>query len=842
MEHKIRFRVGEIRRRWNELNNRGASIVLVLICLTAIMVSGALAVDLSAKERRAQQLQDTADAASMSAAKVWATTGDQTQARTEAERVAKLNNLPDSVKTDLGSKLHISYPDSASAKVVISDDSSGVFFGKIVGYDPSVARSATGRYSVCEGDDCDTGLLKPLEAQNLFPESEWGSAGSDFTWPDTGLDQFHNDFFDFQSINSTNETNQALIAKYGDNLYSLTHHRKGSFSCFNTVRQGPCWEKIDVWHHGWQPLSDRDGAHTSFAPKIERLPGTTKFYFLTQAVSGQTYLRCFDVATSDAWIPQDPRETMLHTGLTTFEPKTVSHGRPKGSCGKVTIEHSADYVDFRRRAAGHELSALGFTERAGGIFNYNGKIFVVATTHNTAQCGTVHFGRLRDCNASHFNRLLCYEENLDSCGSWPIGKDVVINSRNYGDTDALNKDEVDKLIHNSAYVTPLVHNNKLYYTTHMIDTIHGADLWYLGCFDLSSKSECSGFRTSLLHNRTINGTNHAEQIHQGRLFFYRDSSGTPTGVCSTAVNDGSRSGEVKCRDLNGYDNSTAQSRLETAGWVTEQPGVSYQYLGSGFHYYHPGSNRIHGAFPSTGNTTLCFDFNTGRRCTKYIAAASGPRNAAPKPTPVPTGSGGSAPSPTPFPMTAPSPPHTFTMSMRTESYSKTHDSRCIFTTGNVGVVWGMEPNGMFGCPYAGSLIRIDPDGGKWPVSFFDFSVGPNTPYKRIRWRLDKPDGTLVASSHPDMATNPDLDPAADPQDWNAATPNLGWVTPTSELDMTTVNVGLSATDPASDTDFLVLRVDIEVRRKSDGRLPVEIWDAGHGPRLSRGQSAVALID
>lgn len=863
---------------------RGATIALVGVILTAIFIAGALAVDLSAAERRAQQLQDAADASSMAAAKVWAETSQTDKARARAIEVIKLNNVPDSVKNNLAAKVHISFPDGNSVRVRIADDTSGVVFGGAVGYDPGVTRVSTSRWSTCSGDSCNAGLLRPLEAQNLFPTLEYGSGVSDFTHADPSTDLFNVDVFDIHSINLDNEPNRSLVAQYGDNLYFLQHHRRGTVYCFNTVRQGPCWEKKSTYVHGGQPLGDRSDARTQFASKMERIPGTTRFYFLTQAgarrgadpsSAEQTYLRCFDVATATDWISQEKRKTALLEGVITFEPETVAKNRPAGDCGKKVIETDGFYVDYRRKQershagvdvgsppqrlqGSRDLRAYGFTERAGGLFSHNGNIYVFVTQKRDGNCGNMlrvgywppYTYTLVDCDASYYQKLLCFNSTLGSCGAWDVGTGVPINGLldNKPRIDTSDPAEVDKIMHTSQFITPLLNGDQVYYTTHVINTQERTDDWYLGCFDLSTRDECTGFSTVLVSK--VDRHSDGGQMHQARLFFYRDSSGRPTSICSSdnrdngtpGYNQGSYAGGLWCFLLNGNPDHSAQSAMRAAGWIDQQPSTPYMYRGSGVPYYHPGSNRIYSAFLSTGNTTLCYDFNTRSSCTKYVGSHSGPRHAAPNPTPTPVI--GATPVPMPslsYASGTPTAPPVYTLGIRPETYHKAHDSRCVYSAGNVGVVWSMEPNGLYGCPYVGGLIRIDPDGTKWPESYFDFHIGPGTAYKRIRWRLERPNGTLVATSHPDMATSPNTDPTADLQDWNASTPDLGWVAPASKLDLRDVRIGYP-TGTAASGEFLVLRVDLELRRKSNGRLPTELWDTGNGPLLTAGQSGLSIVD
>ena len=133
-----------------EPNERGAVLPLVGVFLFIFLVVTALAVDLSAMERRGQTLQNTADAAALAGVAVWQETGDSLQTENRVRDLLRQNGLI--VGDDL--QVFVNPLNADEVEVVIRDEDPDVFIGSIVeGFGGAVERTASARLIDCE-DDC----------------------------------------------------------------------------------------------------------------------------------------------------------------------------------------------------------------------------------------------------------------------------------------------------------------------------------------------------------------------------------------------------------------------------------------------------------------------------------------------------------------------------------------------------------------------------------------------------------------------------------------------------------------------------------------------------------------
>ncbi len=133
-----------------EQDERAAVLPLFAIFLFVFLVVAALAVDLSAMERRGQTLQNTADAAALAGVAVWQETGDSLATQQRISDMLRQNGLV--VGDDL--QVVVNPIDADEIEVIIRDTDPDVFLGGIVeGFGGVVERGASARLIDCE-DDC----------------------------------------------------------------------------------------------------------------------------------------------------------------------------------------------------------------------------------------------------------------------------------------------------------------------------------------------------------------------------------------------------------------------------------------------------------------------------------------------------------------------------------------------------------------------------------------------------------------------------------------------------------------------------------------------------------------
>ena len=100
----------------NDEKERGAALILVALTLVIVMISGALAVDLSATSRRGQTLQNAADAAALAGVRVWVETGNATDAEAAVADILNQNGVAGG-----GTSALITFPTPNELDVTITD-------------------------------------------------------------------------------------------------------------------------------------------------------------------------------------------------------------------------------------------------------------------------------------------------------------------------------------------------------------------------------------------------------------------------------------------------------------------------------------------------------------------------------------------------------------------------------------------------------------------------------------------------------------------------------------------------------------------------------------------------
>lgn len=142
----------------------------------------------------------------------------------------------------------------------------------------------------------------------------------------------------------------------------------------------------------------------------------------------------------------------------------------------------------------------------------------------------------------------------------------------------------------------VVHDQRIYHVLNDGGRVH------MHCWDVGTTAPCGSFGAPHIHN-TVKGT--FDNYNNGRLFFHRDTNGTPTSICSLGEIS------VECRDLTTGDRISG----DEANLAPLYSATSSREFGTwaSIVTYHEGANRI---FPTNSlfSITYCYDFNTASYC------------------------------------------------------------------------------------------------------------------------------------------------------------------------------------------------------------------------------------
>ena len=190
---------------------RGAILPLLGGLLMVILLAGALAVDLSAIERRGQTLQNTADAAALAGVATWVESNDAVATRSIIEDVVEQNGL------DLGADidLQIDYISATRVEVELVDTEPDVFLAGVIGQGSDVERAAA-----AELERCDTSCNRTIEMPEPLQPTEALGSGDGF-----------------------------LPTAVGTRLYAVNHHST-TIGCLERMTGAPCWPAQPLFSGG----------------------------------------------------------------------------------------------------------------------------------------------------------------------------------------------------------------------------------------------------------------------------------------------------------------------------------------------------------------------------------------------------------------------------------------------------------------------------------------------------------------------------------------------------------------------------------------------------------------
>lgn len=146
-------------------SEQGSVLTLLALVLFVLIAVSAVAVDLSALERRGQTLQNTADAAALAAVATWGDTASLAQTEAKVLDMMAQNGLDD---PDVDVQVTA---DGNVVQVAITDNDPDVFLGGLISDGGPLERTASASFDICD-ESCNTVIELPAP---FIPTSVVGS-------------------------------------------------------------------------------------------------------------------------------------------------------------------------------------------------------------------------------------------------------------------------------------------------------------------------------------------------------------------------------------------------------------------------------------------------------------------------------------------------------------------------------------------------------------------------------------------------------------------------------------------------------------------------------------------
>jgi|GEM_PF-2451779 len=269
----------------HESSERGAVLVLMLALLLIFMLLAGLAVDISARQNRAQEIQNATDAAALVGAQVYAKQSSDTSlgpgvaeqnARNTIENILRQNGIADPTAAQIG------FSADTTVSVSVTEDVNGIFSSFTPG-DGNVERNSKATHVACSRD-----CSQNVEAPPIFQPIEALGNGDGF-----------------------------LPIAVGDNLYSVNHHQNG-IACVGKTTQQKCFPNKDAFPPATDTWKTMDVHHpTLIGSKIYYVGSSDQRWDNASAAevdADQLRLTCFDTAT-DAICPESATLTGVGYGV-----------------------------------------------------------------------------------------------------------------------------------------------------------------------------------------------------------------------------------------------------------------------------------------------------------------------------------------------------------------------------------------------------------------------------------------------------------------------------------------------------------------------------------------------
>ena len=247
-------------------SERGAVMFLLVAAVMVVLLGGAIAVDLSIRSTRGQQLQNAADAAALAGVQAYRQSdGDAGIAQNAVAELLRQNGIG----TDGTTTFNVVFPEGVNETevvVTVTDTSPGTLMDGVTGSSSGVTREATARFESCQAD-CTVNVVIPSPFRSVDAEGQGDG---------------------YKPIAVDNE------------LYSLNHNSSyGAIVCID--RDTANDDDINGICEGW---SDPDrpayagGAYTQRNPEMPHAAVAGSKIYWTASDSSGTKLFCFETATA----------------------------------------------------------------------------------------------------------------------------------------------------------------------------------------------------------------------------------------------------------------------------------------------------------------------------------------------------------------------------------------------------------------------------------------------------------------------------------------------------------------------------------------------------------------
>lgn len=222
-------------------SERGATLVVIALMLTIMLVGAGYAVDLSLRENRAQDMQNAADSAALAGAQSWGG-GDEAAVRLAVADMLAQNGIGSDVVVD------VQFPSASQVEVLLGDSNGKGLLSSFTGDGGTLTRSAVATFT-----ECNAGCEQTIVAPPVINAIEAAGSGDGF-----------------------------VPIAVRNRLYAINHHQF-AVSCIDRDTLEECWE------------GERYALPSGFQTNTSHLPGVIgdRIFYVGRG-SGDVILTCFD--------------------------------------------------------------------------------------------------------------------------------------------------------------------------------------------------------------------------------------------------------------------------------------------------------------------------------------------------------------------------------------------------------------------------------------------------------------------------------------------------------------------------------------------------------------------
>ncbi len=646
---------------------RGAALILVALTMVIVVSAGALAVDLSAMSRRGQTLQNAADAAALAGVRTWVETGDAAQAEAAVADILAQNAVGGA-----GTTAQVTFPSTNEVDVTITDGEPQNFLAGFAGGAAGVARGARAQFEMCDAD-----CTYEVEIPPPFRDVEAQGSGDGYKPIPVGnrLYAIHHAGSQIVCIDrSTESTCWGSAATYA---YPPGHGGRNPQMPHTVVHNNRIWwSASDSQGHKmfcWNTLTD---VACPSPVLLDPLPQATPLDNRDEMRGGGTVMvdgrifvftdnhkvHCFDPNTV-AVCPDYVGGRDSGLGEANFPPNNPSNGNHGGSIDRVTHDGK---IYWTLRIVNEEplgtavdcTSPLYEPDGAVVLRNVSTGEYIAA---NPSGSGTemvidgnqslarwdvssrpgdewrfLNQQRNRYLDGNRPIRVVKTDDSPDSDDDWELHdwdgsswriknqkrkgwlRHDVFGNEGLGDdlveTNSGTSDEFRWQIWPAPCADPT-------YVPPPPPTLPYDNGTWLDCWDTTTDAPCADFTPRHVHTNGLR--------FNGRLFFYRSTTGIPTGVCSTGF-DGSISSsnfEIQCHHLDGQGLAGGENSSQTTTMNTYENYIDNSVPSSpsswGDPHWNDWTNRLYYPAHHNANRLYCWDFASQSYCGNRWQETSG---------------------------------------------------------------------------------------------------------------------------------------------------------------------------------------------------------------------------